>query len=325
MQFREELFKQNLRSSDNKNIRKEKYDFIDLINRLKTLPAVISPIDKLYRKYAMRLNDRDNPGEIKQLLNDMLNKGLFPNAQIISLLIKKLGKFNLSAIVYDIYLMAVEKQIANTVVYNCMLRTINSTLDVIAKSNEPDSRLAFELFQEARQNNLANGLTYACMLDVLAKSTKLDRVLARYLLDEITGRGLIKLGSLENIQLYDLHGLTFGVTYFWLLRELSCLLACSNKNEIALIYGNASHRRFARDTHPLKEAVQRVIDELGIYSEEDRVNTGLVRVMLVKPCEARKYGPQELQSDTYTSGFFSSKQAPVQLNPLAEPFVPMFR
>jgi len=139
----------------------------------------------VYKRYSdnlKRLRPSCSSKDIYHFMSDMLNSQVFPNAFIISQLIKLLGQKKAMNDVIALHYIAVNKGVANDY-------TFNSTINAIAKSAKPDARLARDLLKEAIALKFANAITFNSTIDAIAKSEKPDAREACRLLEEAKARG----------------------------------------------------------------------------------------------------------------------------------------
>ena len=203
--------------------------------------------------------------------------------------------------------------------------TYNSTISAIANSATPDAGLALTLFNEAKSSTLADAITYASTISAIANSATPDERLALSLLDEATQT--FNLPDMARAEIINLHDLSFGEVYFGLKRRLQTELNDANSAPInlKLIYGKGlhSHASYALGTHPLKEAVDRVIQDmsaLGVSGKECQNNPGLFNLMIKPVIPTAKP-----QSDALIQNSIFSSHKKTGLNAHAMEFVPKTR
>ena len=74
------------------------------------------------------------------------------------------------------------------------------------------------LLEEAKAQGFADAITYGSAIDALANNCKPDAKAALRLLEE--AKEIITLPSICHHAIIDLHGLSYGMVYFWLKHEL---------------------------------------------------------------------------------------------------------
>lgn len=94
------------------------------------------------------------------VLNDMLNQSLFPNNLIVNQSLQLIASVGLLDQVFSLHEIAVERKIADHVTYA-------TTINAIAKSEQPDVREVKLLLEEAKQAGFADKIADHCILDAM--------------------------------------------------------------------------------------------------------------------------------------------------------------
>jgi len=141
--------------------------------------------------------------------------------------------------------------------------TYGSTIDAVAKSANPNVNDVIRLLEEAKKLGIADAITYNNTLNVIAKSVKPNVNDAIRLLEEAKKNWLLDLPIINSGDVVDLHGLSFGSAYFWLKKEIGKLLLNSTDIvSITFIYGQGSNSRTNGETHPIKQAVLKIVKDM---------------------------------------------------------------
>jgi len=141
--------------------------------------------------------------------------------------------------------------------------TYNSTIDTIAKSVNPNVDAAIRLIEEAKELGFANAITYNSTLDAIAKSANPNVQNAIRLLEEAKTNELLKLPTMTSGNIVDLHDLSFGSAYFWMKKEMDKLLLNSTDTvSITFIYGKGLNSKANGETHPIKQAVLKIVRDM---------------------------------------------------------------
>ena len=129
----------------------------------------------------------------------------------------------------------------------------------------------------------------------------------------------------DNDMEVDLHGLSFGTTYFYLKKEFSDWIKKSpDKMNLILVYGKGLHRKGnEEEVHAVKQAVEKVVNEMLdhlSHCSEDKQNTGRYSLSLQrKELEKGNIHQGSKSKETESDSTISLKGA---LNPHAEVFTP---
>ena len=115
-----------------------------------------------YKQYSRKLKDVSTLEGMNLVLNNMLQKKIFPYAVIISQIIKLLGKYQYDLYFRRLYHLAISKNIADAMMYAIVI-------DTLAKSREPDVEEVSRLLDEAKAKGFADTIMYASTIDAIAK------------------------------------------------------------------------------------------------------------------------------------------------------------
>ena len=136
------------------------------------------------KAYSQLLSKQTELDEIAQLLSDMLSKNIYPDQYIFSQVINIMSTINRMDLVLVFHQMAVEKGLANVVIYS-------STINAIAQSENPDISHALQLLEEAETQNMVNAVTYNSTINAIAKSKNLDITCALKSLEKAKARNMV--------------------------------------------------------------------------------------------------------------------------------------
>ena len=246
-------------------------DWRSVISRMRASDPRMAAKGSVY-SYSLRLQDLSSLEDITALLSELQEHHLFPTIVMMNQLINKMGQLQNVSAALELHDIAVEKKMANAITYA-------STINAIARNRDPDAKLAVHLLNEAKKLGYADSVTYASTIDAIAKSREPDADLALQCLDEASDK--FSLPDLQRTRRIDLHGLSFGEVYFGFKRRLQAELdgRHAEPTRLGLIYGKGlhSHACSVSGMHPVKEAVNRVLEEMaapGISCKESKYNSG---------------------------------------------------
>ena len=167
-------------------------------------------------------------------------------------------------------------------------RTYGCTLNALANRPNPDVGLAIELLNESKTKSLADKLIYNSVITILVKANQLEK--ARQYFDEGIETHYLSIPIAhhdthrgQKILVIDLHGYNYGTAYIGLIAALNKI---KTKSDISIIYGKGSHHKLYKNTsksdqtHELKQAVTRVLEEMGIKGQVNTYNSGMIDIQI---------------------------------------------
>jgi len=227
---------------------------------------------------------------------------------------KRLTKLNsLPEISALLSMMLDQNVLPDTVIMNQLIKKMNQLKQI---------DFVLELHGIAATRHIANAITYNSTITAIAKSASPDAKRALSLLDEAAH--LFNCPDMTCGSFIDLHGLSYGAVYFGLIRRLKTELRNTHSAAINLqiIYGQGLHRHATSvaGTHPLKEALHRVMREMsreGVSGEENPKNPGQFSLRINPHVQSAQH-----QSGALTQHSLFPSTRNTSLNPNAHVFVP---
>jgi hypothetical protein len=113
--------------------------------------------------YSQLVQKVKNAAELATMLDEMLDKEVYPDPFIFNHCVKKLGVFGYTNRAEEMYYIAIQKNLFNKF-------TVTSMLNVLKQEKEPNVELAIQLFDEAKDSQLVNEVTYNTLLTIIGKS-----------------------------------------------------------------------------------------------------------------------------------------------------------
>lgn len=205
-----------------------------------------------------------------------------------------------SVVVMKIFDEAQAQGLTNTFIY---------TSTIYALDPEQDIHYIRDLFEQAKENQLESLAIYHAILDAFAKNKDKYTPQAIFLISREIEQRLISFPRIINGEL-DLHGCSYGETYFWLKKQLPQWHNDPELHKISLICGRGLHSRRKNvklsgdQPHPVKQGVLDALTSLSLpsyYSYQDMDGKGRIDVVFKnkKTCLLDCRSPKPVSTPDY--------------------------
>ncbi len=143
-----------------------------------------------------QLKYKNSIQDIANFLNDLVDKGIFPNIFVLNQLMEKLFRVNQVNLARKIFKLIKHHQLCNSISYNTLLSNLSKKVGFSQQD-------ILEIFNEAKQHNYANSTSFNTMIHGISKQYNPNIELAISIFEDAKALGFANLITYSNL-LYTL-------------------------------------------------------------------------------------------------------------------------